>query len=1206
MKPMNPVAAAFRRNPGTRLPRAGFSLISVILMMVLLATLALGLLSLSTISMRGGAQEEAKSRARANAKLALMLAIGQLQRDAGPDRRVTADAAVLDRNPSTPGMDEVAHPHWCGVWDSWGTWLNATYDRDGKPPLGIGETYDAGRTQMFRSWLVSGDDMDRIDAVRDEEPFGPHGSVRLVGPSPDETDPGTRAGLVPVGGTSKSSGGLAWWVDGENLKADVSLNAPPAKGSDGEMEAAHGGAGSRRLSEIDGMDGLSRDPEIVAKYLSRSQVILGGADAEKVREHFHDLTAWSAGLLTDTRWGGLRKDLSLLFENPSLPRDLARNGSFAPGARPMSSDLSAFGPKIPERPFTGFEQMANFARQYKSVSPAAGVNWTGSSPAAASTNTAASMNAGEADYRRMPVIVKSYCIFNLQTEPTNAQPPASSYRYYLTYSPVLQLWNPYNVPLELESGALDLCVLPYKIINIEGRRTTNAGPQGAWTNMWSLGMRENSFTALRSANGGKIRFKPGQFLVFSFKNLYGSSLSGTSMTPGFDPAAVGSVKIEIPFNPVVGPGDRPGLALRIRPVVFGAGDIVYYYGGNPGSFSQQLSWQNYSGVTMDWFGDAAGDNTVFAPESGSNRALWQFSDREPVPVAAFGVTLKTSEAARYDLTQDDWRDRTWVQSAPGLGAEQLNAVYGNPQALARQRLNASLQVHWRTLNGVAELGELVPHLGDSGFMGSGSTAGEKIAAAPVLEIPTAPVQSLAGFSGMRLQPGWFNYGAREIPVTAPCAVTNIDANYGWQQKIGAYRSGVPGVGIGNSFACPMIPADKPYAFHDISKINPLSHEPPAVVPQGRTDSHAFSDYWDHGLLVNDGLWDSWFVSSLSDAHRPTDTGAPSLPTLLAKTFEDGEPLPNANFTPLPGGEPSTIAADLVKPDGYLRAARHLMNRGAFNVNSTSEDAWFALFSSLRDHPVMFRDAGGALHRVDPPQGMAVVSRFNTETAGEEVSDPRGGVAVDGLPSWSGVRFLSEQQLRNLARECVVQVKKRGPFLNLSDFINRRLAGDDTGTRGALQAAIDYDDEAPDDSSINYRYKSGPNDRIAASDYDYAAYPFPEAAKGSRFTGAPGYVIQSDLLRPLGNALTPRDDTFRIRAYGDAKDVNGKIVARAWCEAVVQRLPAYVDPANAPEVPATLLNASGDPAPNPELSDLNRCFGRTFALVSVRWLNPDEL
>ena len=109
-----------------------------------------------------------------------------------------------------------------------------------------------------------------------------------------------------------------------------------------------------------------------------------------------------------------------------------------------------------------------------------------------------------------------------------------------------------------------------------------------------------------------------------------------------------------------------------------------------------------------------------------------------------------------------------------------------------------------------------------------------------------------------------------------------------------------------------------------------------------------------------------------------------------------------------------------------------------------------------------------------PANGSRISRFDTEISDQEMDDPENGVTMpDGSPGWSGVRFLDDNQLRKLAEECVKQVKLRGPFLNFSEFINRRLSKDELGLMGALQSAIDYDDENPDSKSINYRFKNGP-------------------------------------------------------------------------------------------------------------------------------------
>ena len=73
-------------------PRRGFALITVLSLLVLLLVVTVGILSLSSISLRGGVHRDAAAVARANARLALMMAIGELQREAGPDQRITASS----------------------------------------------------------------------------------------------------------------------------------------------------------------------------------------------------------------------------------------------------------------------------------------------------------------------------------------------------------------------------------------------------------------------------------------------------------------------------------------------------------------------------------------------------------------------------------------------------------------------------------------------------------------------------------------------------------------------------------------------------------------------------------------------------------------------------------------------------------------------------------------------------------------------------------------------------------------------------------------------------------------------------------------------------------------------------------------------------------------------------------------------------------
>ena len=72
----------------------GFALVITLSLMVLLTLLVVGLLSLSSVSLRASDKSQAVNTARQNARMALMLAIGELQRYAGQDQRVTAAADI--------------------------------------------------------------------------------------------------------------------------------------------------------------------------------------------------------------------------------------------------------------------------------------------------------------------------------------------------------------------------------------------------------------------------------------------------------------------------------------------------------------------------------------------------------------------------------------------------------------------------------------------------------------------------------------------------------------------------------------------------------------------------------------------------------------------------------------------------------------------------------------------------------------------------------------------------------------------------------------------------------------------------------------------------------------------------------------------------------------------------------------------------------
>ena len=96
-------------------------------------------------------------------------------------------------------------------------------------------------------------------------------------------------------------------------------------------------------------------------------------------------------------------------------------------------------------------------------------------------------------------------------------------------------------------------------------------------------------------------------------------------------------------------------------------------------------------------------------------------------------------------------------------------------------------------------------------------------------------------------------------------------------------------------------------------------------------------------------------------------------------------------------------------------------------------------------------------------------------------------------------------------------------------------------------------------------------------------------------GAPSYLTQADVLQKVGPVITARGDTFVIRSYGEALDNNGDVTARAWCEAIVQRVPQPLYPDDA------RLDPHADATSHPTAA-----MGRRFDLISFRWLNPTEI
>jgi hypothetical protein len=271
----------------------------------------------------------------------------------------------------------------------------------------------------------------------------------------------------------------------------------------------------------------------------------------------------------------------------------------------------------------------------------------------------------------------------------------------------------------------------------------------------------------------------------------------------------------------------------------------------------------------------------------------------------------------------------------------------------------------------------------------------------------------------------------------------------------------------------------------------------------------------------------------------------------------------------------------------------------FNVNSTSETAWRAILGHARGQKIPFlKETAGAISVSLSGETDYATSRFSvageTNTSASALDGSSG--TFNGANQFTGYRVFTNTMIDALAKEMVNQVRERGPFLSLSEFVNRQLSSGNLALAGAIQAALEKTPISDPNSPYSEISNILPREPATANPRgDGEEYEFSDAAVGESVFGLPGWTRQADILRPLAPTLTVRDDTFTIRAYGDARAKNGTdILATAVCEAVVRRTRDYVDPTDAADL-AT--------APT---SQQNKDFGRRFTIVSFRWLTPGEI
>lgn len=1191
----------------------GFALIVVLMMMVLISVLALGLLGLSTVTLRTSSSELARQEARANSRLALMLAIGELQKQMGPDQRISARSSAVNGQKGEKNI--------LGSWESW-HWKVAFGSPDYKE-----------KATKFKGWLASAPtEQQRLDPAYPAAEF--KDPVWLINPETvgsrsetAENGASLRADKVTLTAGSQS-GAFAWAVMDEAQKAPVNL-AKSTPSTLGEKIAQRTAPPRTRPESL--VEGLSPDQiSDPRKLVSVATAVAATGGKKELLALQEDVTTDSLGLLTNVSEGGLRTDLTTLFEadqsKVNFVSVLGSNGpygSVGPGGNANANTATDSGPT--------WDYLRNHYQLYKDsrlsgsdsgqpvfkYSDAKTLSSGVDVGKAASTGTAVGTVKSPSVERLLPVISKfqimysavtHYCHINDRVDyyNTSGQPQGNQnfFAPHLVYDPVVTLYNPYDVTLDLPQLRLRIWDAPILFgfkKNGEWLRSGFASglqPLSRFTiNTEKDAAARKSFTLLlRDAKGGTpgqpIRLAPGEVKVFSAwvepKWNWAMETAGQYNVYTF---------FDFDTNRNFGKIDpRTGNKLGVETIP-GWDPRAGFQTDHIASTYDRPASTNYS-----W--DTKGRNTGWVVIKKDET----FSVR-----AEAGHPLSTSGSTDPDFQVD------LMQGTPPSGGE-LDP--SNDTLLRSYSFKLKDPASELSLNGVKpaidrtfKAGDLIQAPGDMGVGGKTPFAIFTMAAKttadpndnarpwvhnhPVVEGPVQDSNKVSNaldsydltlnevtdfntFPGIEIDPG-SNRGFYGASTTANRGVSNVPM----------FRVPVmPAVSLGDLVASNVIPGSVlPRTTHPIgnSRAHPLI---PANAAVYRSPS-AGSNYYDHSYCINDALWDRFFFSTAGTFNGGLVNSGTRL-SLLTGFLKGDKQLLNRRFTPLVSTttDPTELAKQLdTTVDGTLakKMAASIGVRGAFNVNSDSVPAWTVFISSMRDASI----AGWASMDMTTKDKTGF-PRFTLPISGAaEDINANSSIDVQGARRWAGFRSLTDDQIKSLATAIVTRIRERGakdkaPFLTLGEFVNRRLASNDPGSvAGVLQQAID-------DSGVNDAYNAT-DAKSMTSAGSMTGLVNAEARQGYTSAGSPATITQGDLISALAPVMTVRGDTFRIRAYGESRNSEGKVTARAWCEAVVQRMPAYVDPKDAPEVLPSVATVS-----------VNKTFGRRFDIVSFRWLDSKEI
>ncbi len=1185
----------------THVSKQGFALVIALSLMAFVLLLLLSITTLVRVETSVAEQSKEQLLARQNALLGLQLAVGRLQVAAGPDQRVTSTGELVANSDSSL-------EHHTVVWDATDPTATAPID-----------------------WLVSSIDPDNFDPAQTPDATWP----LLVSERDSGLVPEVRAEPLQIQGHRSTSGECAWWVGDEGVKARFDMAEPDTLYNSVEQLDRLRVAGRWGIESLAAMgaDYTYDDPDFrsgLDRITSREQFSVLNSSFETVlTDNFHDISATSRSLLTDVKHGGLKQDLSYILDGGTG----SPTGAIIVGTD-YESDLD------PQFERVTWEQLAslNGLAQEASTGAVQARGHTEDQYGVAPLLSMLKLNFG--------VTLKDQGGFD--ASPVSTQLPSErNYQIHHQIRPWFVLSNPYNVTLRAENYRIRFDVDDEMKIEL----SVDEGPNAGQIIAFEADMRD--FLGNLVFTVPEVNLAPGQSKLYgldyndhpAYDYSFQYGLAGGEDYYVFFNVGSANSNPEKQFifvenargtpldSPNAEPFDLGNSTIRINPGITQTGDVLEItdsslnatWGGRTKQRIAKLAWQFSQGANLYVRTYVNGIPELTSNTLPATEELVQHIGPSWCGTAKSVTALGYWPVNRAFLPRATSRFNGLYQNGSQDYSLIVNAST-NPPTSQWQKMNvnpSASSIFLNLLSAANTTANADTFTTNDGWATDTNLRGKRLASLAT----DVPFQESWNKGMYRLTTQ--NHGAWVYAGLTDDASENLAlGEYGFPWGAGVSYQGNRPTGLPRQVMLFDLPRQNPTTGESyLRSVGQLQHFDASGYtewddgddPLGTIDdaSLVYTPTFTIGSSYASPFVSRGYFSSRTDDGRQLVDWSYVLNDILFDSYFFSGYAPSYATSPdsLQNGRLQRIDAstDLsALPDAATATSEALYVDGGFNVNSTSVEAWYAVLSSFRG--VEFGDVAAADTR-----GVFPRTLYQDPTSVETValSDE------DIQDTWKGWRHLQSDdtdpaasQLYQLAEAIVDEVKARGPFLSMSDFVNRKLV-DDTdplahqGLSGPLQAALDrvvnvdiaqieeYEVDAAN-ADRHYIYSSSDGDASLQQHLGTGAI---YESDGSTVSGAaastaasvPSWVLQGDLLQSLAPALSSRSDTFTIRSYGSYQDpITGEIRSESYIEATVQRLPEYVDASDTPETPTVDLGAN------------NVLAGRKFEIVQYRFLEPSEI